>query len=76
MKKGHFTFFIILMLSMLSLGALADAVFSIKPTPADLSEESLREYAARFFSKKCGVDSDLLLKAPMTFDLFQSGHSL
>jgi len=54
----------------------ADTGLSIKPTDSDLSMDYVRNTAAAFFSRKCGLDEHSLKSADMEIDLWQSGRSL
>ena len=56
-----------------SLGALADTDGRLTPTAEDLTEAQLREYAADFFSRKCGLKKEKLLEAEMEIFLWQPG---
>lgn len=59
-----------------SVGVSAETVISLTPSPSDLSEADLRDYAAKFFSRKCGVPLATLLSAEMSMSLFQTRTSV
>lgn len=68
-------FYCALLLLVLAIPCVqADTERIITPAQSDLKEQQLRETAAEFFSVKCGIPKENLLKAHMEIQLKQSGY--
>lgn len=71
MKRVVFFLLIGIMLSQCLL-SMADTTVTLKPGPDDLTQDYLRDYAATFYARKCGLSKETLMQARMDMALWQS----
>lgn len=67
-----FKVILVALLLLLHGSALADRDIQIKPNASDLQVNELREIAVAFFSKKCGINKELLHNANIEICLMQN----
>lgn len=72
--RRNFVLLLLVSMIFMSANAKADDERMITPTATDLQESYLRETAAAFFSIKCGIDKEKLMKVEMIMQLKQAGY--